>query len=68
MKDNKLNGSEKNQVWGCYENIQDKLNAIREELIRGECYKSYILEKIESVCWDSNCIKAVCEDEQNNDN
>lgn len=63
MKDNKLNESEKNEVWGCYENIQNKLNAIREELIRGECYKSYILEKIESVCWDSNYIKAVCEDE-----
>ena len=55
-----LNEIEKARAIGCVENIKDKLVAIEMELNKTKPFKDYISEKINSICWDSNCIKLMC--------
>lgn len=64
-KSDVLNKEEKARAISCVNNIQDKLSAIKIELISENVHKSYISEKIESICWDSNCIKSMCEVRKN---
>lgn len=42
--------------------IKDKLASIENELNQGKSCRSYLLEKIEDVCFDSNAIKRICEE------
>lgn len=64
MSEGKLNEDEIRRAKMCVANIKDKLQAIESELERSYSYKYYIAEKIDSVCFDSNCIKRMCEVEE----
>lgn len=56
---------QKNKIISCISNIEDKLNAIKNEINLDKPYKYYILEKIEPILFDAKCIKNMCEDEEN---
>ena len=45
-------------------NIQDKLNAIANELEQEKPYKRYLQEKLESILWDTNCLIVMCKEEK----
>lgn len=62
---NYLSEEEKRKAKMCVENIKDKLQAIESELDNDISYKVYLLEKIESICWDSNVIKSISEVKEN---
>lgn len=61
IKNNWLDENEKRRAKICVDNIKDKIEAIENELNKKFSYRSYIAEKIESVCWDSNVIKRISE-------
>ena len=52
---------EKRKIEDCIYNIQDKLEAIKNEIRLDKPYKYYILEKIEPIINDAKCIKSICE-------
>ena len=54
---------EKRKIESCIYNIQDKLEAIKNEIRLEKPYKYYILEKIEPIINDAKCIKSICERE-----
>lgn len=47
----------------CVYNIQDKLNALRDEINRGNPYSGYCLEKLEPIKNDVNCLISMFESE-----
>ena len=47
--------------------IKDKLASIENELNQGKSCRSYLHEKIEDVCFDSNVIKRICEEKNEDD-
>lgn len=53
---------EKQQINRCIGEIKAYLYAIEIEM-NGNPHKSYILEKIKPIIWDSNVIKFLCEGE-----
>ena len=55
---------EKRKIENCIYNIQDKLEAIKNEISLDKLYKYYILEKIEPIIIDAKCIKSICESEE----
>lgn len=61
IKNNWLDEKEKERAKLCVVNIKDKIEAIENELNKEFSYRSYITEKIESICWDSNVIKRISE-------
>ena len=56
---------EKRKIKDCIYNIQDKLEAIKNEISLNKPHKYYILEKIEPIINDAKCIKSICESEDN---
>ena len=56
-----LDEFDKKRAWMCVRNIEDKLQAIKRELEKELSYKSYINEKMDSVCWDAECIRNMCD-------
>ena len=54
-----LTNEEKRRIKGCVETIIDSAMAIKNELENTNSFKGYILEKVEPICWDSNCIKSI---------
>ena len=56
---------EKRKIKDCIYNIQDKLEAIKNEISLDKPYKYYILEKAEPIIIDAKCIKSICESEDN---
>lgn len=57
-----LSEAQKERAKFCLANIKDKLVAIEQELHLENADKHYIGEKIESVYWDTKCIKSMCEE------
>ena len=55
-----LTEEEKIRAYSCAKNIQDKLNAVLTELLNEKPYKGYLLEKLDSINWDTNCIINMC--------
>ena len=55
---------EKKKIESCIYNIEDKLNAIKNEIKLDKSYKYYILEKIEPIIFEAKCIKSICESEE----
>ena len=63
MEDKKpyLEENELNRAKSCTYNIQDNLNAVCNELNQtGNAYKEYLLEKLEKIKWDLNCLINMC--------
>lgn len=58
---NWLDEDEKIRAKMCVANIKDNLEAIETELGKDMSYRSYLLEKVEPICWDSNVIKRLSE-------
>ena len=56
---------EKRKIEDCIYNIQDKLEAIKNEIRLDKPYKYYILEKIEPIINDAKCIKSICDKGEN---
>lgn len=59
-----LNENEIKKAKECLFNIEDKLQAIEMELCKENPYKYYLLEKIDSVLWDSRCIANLCKTDE----
>lgn len=56
-----LSEEEKRKAASCVNNIQDKLDAIKNELSsREKPFKPYMLEKLDSILWDTNCLISMC--------
>lgn len=55
---------EKKRAISISNNIRDKLNAIQSELVSSYQSPRYLLEKIEPIIWDANCLKRMFEEEQ----
>lgn len=58
---------ELNKINSCLYNIQDKLDALKTEVLKGNPYKVYCLEKLEPIKNDVNCLISIFEGE-NDDN
>ena len=58
-----LTESEKVRAYSCARNVEDKLNAVKNELLNEKPYKYYLIEKLESILWDTNCIISMCKNE-----
>lgn len=58
-----LNEEQIKRAKNCIYNIQDKLNAIENELSKEKPYKYYMNEKLTSIKWDMNCLISMCEEE-----
>jgi len=52
-----------NKQKDCIYNINDKLNALRDEINRGNPYKGYCLEKLRPIKNDVDCLIAMFEEE-----
>ena len=68
-----LNKNQKGIAESCIRNIADKMLSIDTEISQKEkSYKSYLLEKLESIYWDIQVLINMCkeddEDEQYEDN
>ena len=59
MENPNLDNNEIKRALGCIANIEDKIKAIKQELLKEKPYKYYINEKIDSVLWDAKCIKSM---------
>lgn len=56
-----LNEDELQRAKDCCYNIEDKMNAVHNELFsQGNAYKSYLAEKLDSIQWDLNVLKNMC--------
>lgn len=56
-----LNKEEKQRAKECVYNIKDKMNAIENEVFyKDKSYKEYLLEKLQSILWDTNCLINMC--------
>ena len=55
---------EKRSIECCINNIQDKLESIKNEIKLNKPHKYYILEKIEPILNDAKCIKSICNNEE----
>ena len=54
---------ELNKINSCLYNIQDNLDALKTEVLKGNPYKGYCLEKLEPIKNDVNCLIAIFEEE-----
>ena len=54
---------EKARAYSCAKNIEDKLQAIINELLTERPYKYYLLEKLDNIKWDTNCLISMCKKE-----
>lgn len=54
---------ELNRAKDCIYNIQDKLDALRDEINRGKPYAYYCLEKLEPIKNDVNCLISMFKEE-----
>lgn len=58
-----LDENEKKRAAGCINNIQDKLDALKSEICsREKPFKPYMMEKLDSILWDTNCLISMCKD------
>lgn len=57
-----------NKAFGCIQTIQDKLNALRMEILRGNPYPDYCLEKLRPILNDTNCLISMFEEEKDANN
>lgn len=58
-----LTGYEIIRASNCEHNIQDKLDAIKSEIHKEKPYKGYMLEKLQSILWDTKCLISMCEND-----
>lgn len=57
-----LNKEEIKRAKMCVNNIYDKINAVHTEIFyNGRSHKGYLLEKLESILHDTNCLISMCE-------
>lgn len=66
-----LDETQKERAKMCIRNIADKMLSVDTEISQKEkSYKSYLLEKLESIRWDVQVLMSMCEedDERNEDN
>ena len=54
---------ELNKINDCLYNIQDKIDALKTEVLTGNPYKGYCLEKLEPIKNDVNCLISMFEEE-----
>ena len=54
----------KRRIKICLRNIKDKFEAIKKEIELDKPHKHYILEKIESIVFESTIIENICESEE----
>lgn len=59
-----LEGYNISRAKDCAYNIQDKLNAITNELEQEKPYKGYLKEKLESILHDTECLLSMSEREE----
>ena len=57
-----------NKIFGCVQTIQDNLNALYIEIIKGNPYPDYCLEKLKPMLNDTNCLISIFEEEKNVNN
>lgn len=60
-----LDEAQKDRAKMCIRNIADKMLSVDTEISQKEkSYKSYLLEKLESIRWDVQVLMSMCEDDE----
>lgn len=60
---NYLGKNEQERMKQLIREIEDNWNAIKTELQNEKAYKIYLLEKMQGINWNINCINLLLEDE-----
>lgn len=64
-----LNEDEIKRAKMCIANIEDKLKAIKTEVMTTQKpYKSYLKEKLDSITWDVNVLNHMVKEDDEDDN
>lgn len=58
-----LSEYEKENFSATIENVKSELKSIEKELEKENSYKSYLIEKIQLLCWRVEYLKSICNED-----